>query len=51
MMALVIVSDFYVINMGLLPHEADAPLIVDTDTMLADPVAPKGFKPIARWGK
>jgi len=35
---LVIVDDLYVVRIGSEPAEADAPLIVDSDAVLASPV-------------
>src|SRR6185312_5860831 len=31
------------------PHEADPPLIVDSDTVLADSISSQHLKPISRW--
>lgn len=50
-MVLVIVGDFDVTGVRRLPHKADAPLIVDTDAVLAGPVALESFQPVAWRGE
>jgi hypothetical protein len=46
---LMIIDDLHVPRVSLIPSEADAPLIVDANAMLAGPVPLKGFKMIPRW--
>jgi hypothetical protein len=43
----VIVDDFHIVGIAGTPTEADAPLIVDPDTVLTGPVAFQRFQPIA----
>ena len=43
-----IVDDLDVVRVGSDPAEADAPLIVDSDTVLASPV-PGEFLKVVRW--
>jgi hypothetical protein len=43
-----VVHDFYVVNVSLLPNEADAPLIVDADAVLANSIAFESFQSVAR---
>jgi hypothetical protein len=42
----VIVDDFYVVRVSSEPAEADAPLIVDTDTVLTGPIPGEFFKTV-----
>jgi len=42
-----IVHNFNFMSIAFMPSEADAPLIVDTNTVLSLPVALQCFKPIA----
>ena len=42
-----IVDDFYIMGIALAPDKADAPLIVDSDAILAAPAARELFQPIA----
>jgi len=44
-----IINDLDVPRIALVPREADTPLIVDADAMLAGPIPFKGFKMIPRW--
>ena len=46
-----VVDDFDIERLATLPAKADAPLIVDTDTVLPRTIAAELFKPIARWGE
>lgn len=46
-----VVYDFDVERAAVVPAKADAPLIVDADTILTLPVARKLFKPVARRGQ
>jgi hypothetical protein len=43
---LVVIGDFDVVGIAIFPAEADAPLLVDSDTELAEPVAFESFQPI-----
>lgn len=45
-----IIHDFDFIGIARVPSEADAPLIVDPDAMLAFTVPFQSFEPVARWG-
>jgi hypothetical protein len=40
-----IIDNFYVIWTVLPPFEADTPLLVNTDALLAGPVSPQRFNP------
>ena len=42
-----VVRDFDFVSMTFLPPEAEAVLLVDSDTVLTDPVALQPFEPIA----
>jgi hypothetical protein len=42
-----VVSDLHVEGISLTPPKADSPLLVDTDAVLASPVALQCFEPIA----
>jgi len=44
----VIVHDFDFVGITLAPLKADAPLVVDADTVLAIPVTVQRFQPITR---
>jgi hypothetical protein len=46
---LVVVNDFYVACISVVPHEADPPLIVDSNAVLAAPVAFQLLQTIRRW--
>src|SRR5258707_1348494 len=46
----VIVHNFHFIGVAVVPSEADAPLIVDPNTMPAFTVPLQPFEPVARWG-
>ena len=41
-----VVHYFYVVDPAVTPDKAQAPLFIDTDTMLASPVAIKRFESI-----
>jgi len=45
-----VIDDLDVVSVSLAPHEADAPLVVDANTVLSLPDATKRFKPVARRG-
>jgi hypothetical protein len=45
---LVIIRNLYVVSVGILPNEAQPPLIVYPDTVLASPFSAQRFKVIAR---
>jgi hypothetical protein len=42
----VIVRHFNIVGVAILPAEADAPLIVDTNAVLTDAIARQSFQPI-----
>ena len=44
-----IVRHFDVVGVALLPTEADAPLVIDANAMLASAIARQSFQPIGRW--
>jgi hypothetical protein len=44
-----IVDELNVVGVAILPAEADAPLVVDADTMLASTITLELFKPVAWW--
>lgn len=44
-----IVSHFDVVGVACLPTEADAPLVIDANAMLASAIARQSFQPIGRW--
>lgn len=43
-----IVDDFHVKGISRLPVEADAPLLIDSDTVLTRSITGKRFEPICR---
>ena len=43
-----IVGDFHVLGVGARPAEAEAPLVVEADGVLAAAIAPQGLQPVAR---
>jgi hypothetical protein len=43
-----IVNDFDILGTGVRPNEADAPLVVDPDTVLSDAIATQQFQPVSR---
>ncbi len=43
-----VVNDFHLLWSCVGPHEADPPLVVDPDTVLADPVTLERFEPATR---
>jgi hypothetical protein len=45
----VVVRDLDVLDMAILPAEADSVLLVDADAVLAFPVAAESLEPVARW--
>jgi len=45
-----VINNLDVFRVGARPHEADAPLVVDANTVLSLPVSGKGFEAIA-WRK
>ena len=47
-MVLMIVRYFYFVGMGLLPSEANPPLVIDADAMLPRTIALEGFEAISR---
>lgn len=42
-----VVDDLYPVRIAVLPDEADAPLVVDTNAVLPCPVALQRFKPVS----
>jgi len=44
-----VVHNLHVKGVTVAPYEADTPLIVDADTMLACPLTGQRFKTISRW--
>jgi hypothetical protein len=46
---LVVVNDLDVFRAGGCPPQADAPLLVDPDAVLAGPSAAQLLQPITRW--
>jgi len=45
----VIVYDLNVVGIAISPRETDAPLIIDSNTVLAGPIAAEFFKAIGWW--
>jgi len=43
-----VVADFYVFCVTVFPYKTDAPLVVDTNAVLARSSAPQRFEPITR---
>ena len=43
-----VVNDLDLVRIAVLPAKADPPLIVDTDTVLSDPIALELLEPVAR---
>jgi len=46
-----IVNDFHVVSISVLPMKADPPLIVDPNAVLAVPAAVKLLQPVSREGQ
>jgi hypothetical protein len=46
----VAVHDLNVVGIAVSPDEADAPLVIDANTVLASAIAPEGFKLVAGRG-
>jgi len=44
-----IVRHLDIVGVAFLPTEADAPLVIDANTMLAKAIARQSFQPIGRW--
>ena len=44
-----IIYDFDFVRVPVLPDEADASLVIDTNAVPARPVAFEGFEAVARW--
>ena len=44
-----IIHNFYIFSTCLRPPKADAPLIIDADTVLTGPVAFQCLKPVSGW--
>jgi len=47
--ALVVVNDFNLLSMSILPVKAHTILLIDSNAVLTNSIAPQPFKPIARW--
>jgi hypothetical protein len=45
-----IIHNFNIIGLAIMPPETDAPLFVDTDAMLTDAISFKGFEPVSSNG-
>jgi hypothetical protein len=45
----VVIHDFDVVGVTTSPSEADPPLVVDPDAVLALPITPQQLQPVARW--
>jgi hypothetical protein len=43
-----VVGYFRIARAGFIPTKAEPPLVIDTDAVLSNPIAFKGFKPVAR---
>ena len=48
-LSLLIVYDLNVVGIAISPSEADTPLVVDSDTILAGPIAPEFLQAIGWW--
>jgi hypothetical protein len=46
-LSLVVVADLYFVRTVGAPDEADAPLVVDSNTVLSSPVASQAFQPVS----
>lgn len=46
--SLMIINDFYFVCIALFPHETDAPLVIDTNTVLACSITCKFLQAICR---
>lgn len=44
-----IVAEFNIMGIAILPNEADAPLVIDADAVLAGPVVFLGFQAVGWW--
>lgn len=44
-----IVHDLDIVRVAVAPAEADPPLVVDANAVLAAPIALERFQPVARW--
>jgi hypothetical protein len=44
-----IIDNFHIVRVRVLPTETDAPLVIHSDAVLAFAVALQSFQPIARW--
>jgi hypothetical protein len=45
----VIVNDLHLLWPSIRPHEADPPLVVDSDAVLPGAIALESFQPVSRW--
>src|SRR4051794_17041451 len=46
--SVMVIDNLDALGAALRPGEADPPLVVDPDAVLADTVSPQGFQPVAR---
>jgi len=46
---LVLINNFYIINITFFPTKTDPILVIDADTVLAFPGSLKGFQTVPRW--
>ena len=46
---LMIVDDFRVIGVAIVPAETNPPLIIDPDAVLSQPVSAQRLQPVPRW--
>jgi hypothetical protein len=44
-----IIHNLHLFGMAFSPHEADAPLVIDTDAVLSFTIPLQGFQSIRRW--
>ena len=44
-----VVDDFYIVCVSACPPEADAPLVVDADAVLAGPIASQFLEAVGGW--
>ena len=44
-----VIRNLDVVSIAVTPHEADAPLVVDSDTVLSRPLAFELFESVGRW--
>lgn len=44
-----VIGDFDVVGIAILPAEADAPLLIDSDTKLSTSITFEGFETVCGW--